>query len=73
MRTEPVSIDSSCSGVAVLHCGSGLMKQGTAPLETLNLTWRRNGEEIVPNSDTEVSQTTRIYQCVSNSCDFADL
>jgi hypothetical protein len=33
------------------------MQLGTA-LETLNLnlTWRKNGEELIPDSDTEVSQ-----------------
>ena len=56
MRAEPVYVNSSCSGVAVLPCGSRLMP-GTA-LETLNLnlTWTRNGEELIPDSDTEVSQ-----------------
>ena len=57
VMAEPVSIGSSCSGgVALLPCGSRLMQ--TTALETLNLnlTWRRNGEEVIPNSDTEVSQ-----------------
>ena len=54
MRTEPVSIGSSCSEVAVLPCGSTMM-QGTA-LETLNLNtiWRRNGQDFTPDSDSEV-------------------
>ena len=53
VTTEAVSIGSSCSGVVVLPCGSRLM-QGTS-LQTLNLTWRRNGEELTPDLDSEVS------------------
>ena len=64
VSAEPVSVGSSCSGgVALLPCGSRLMQQGTALRETLNLnlTWRRNGEELTLNPETEVSQDPGIF------------
>ena len=57
VSAEPVSVGSSCSGgVALLPCGGRLMQQGTALRETLNLnlTWRRNGEELTPDSYSDL-------------------
>ena len=57
VRAEPVLIGSRCSsGVALLPCASKLMQQGTALTETLNLnlTWRRNGEELTPDSYSDL-------------------
>ena len=59
VRAEPVSIGSRCSGgVVLLPCRGKLMQQETALRETLNLnlTWTRNGEELIANPEIEVSQ-----------------
>ena len=57
VRAEAVSIGGSCSGgVALLPCGSRLMQAARLETLNLNLTWRKNGEEFIPNPDTEVSQ-----------------
>ena len=53
--TEPVSIGSSCfGGVAVLPCGSRLMQAMALETLNLNLTWRRNGLDFIPDSDSEL-------------------
>ena len=62
VSAEPVLVGSSCSGgVALLPCGGRLMQQGTALRETLNLnlTWRRNGEELTPDSYSDLELVSR--------------
>ena len=61
VSAESVSVGSSC--VALLPCGSRLMQQGTALRKTLNvnLTWRRKGEELTPDSYSDIELVSRPY------------